>query len=74
MGRELEPGDRVKLTDATIKYLSSNNHSRSRRWPERRGTVVRVSAVTDNVTVQWDDRVSVDQWPKRAVEKVLAGA
>jgi hypothetical protein len=39
-------------------------------WKKRRGTVISIARVMHNVTVLWDDRTSVDQWPIRAVEKV----
>jgi hypothetical protein len=39
-------------------------------WIKRQGTVVRVARVADQVSVLWDDRASVDQWPTRALEKI----
>jgi hypothetical protein len=28
-----------------------------------------VSAPTDTATIKWDDRVTIDAWPMRALEK-----
>jgi hypothetical protein len=61
-------GDRVKLTHYAAKPLMAKPHKAD--WLARCGTVVRVSRVTDNVTVLWDDRASTDQWPFRAMEKI----
>ena len=61
-------GDRVKLTHYAAKPLMAKPHRAD--WLARHGTVVRVSRVTDNVTVLWDDRASTDQWPFRAMEKI----
>jgi hypothetical protein len=62
-------GDRVKLTQHVATPLMKNRQCQT-DWHSRKGTVVRVSRVTDIITVLWDDRASTDQWPFRALEKL----
>jgi hypothetical protein len=65
-------GDRIKMTAATLHMLENNPYSarRSVKWKQRRGTVVRVSRPTQCVCIKWDDRVTLDFWPLKAVELV----
>jgi len=65
-------GDRVKLTDKVAKASNRGNCPIPRRhvldWTQRRGTVH--SANLTQVSVKWDDRRSLDQWPIKALEKI----
>ena len=79
MGQALfEKHDRVKLALDMAKGMMRERARRRRRggvskqvdWMTREGTVVRVSMVTDAISVVWDDRASVDQWPARALIKL----
>jgi hypothetical protein len=64
MGDSFERGGRVKLARKAAKPLITKQ--RKTNWIARRGTVIRVSPVSDNITIQWDDRATVDLWPTRA--------
>lgn len=68
----IERGNRVKLVRHVAKTIMDAYRTPHKTdWYTRRGTVMTVSRVTDDVTVLWDDRSSVDHWPFRALEKVL---
>jgi hypothetical protein len=63
-------GDRVKLTRRVAKPLMTRRTAYKTDWFVRRGTVVRVSPVSDSITVLWDDRASTDVWPTRALQRI----
>ena len=62
-------GDRVKLTDRAARGAMRQWLYRGRTvdWSARRGLAVHVTAAA--ATVQWDDRRSLDRWPRNALEK-----
>jgi hypothetical protein len=66
----LQRGDRVRLAPNIAESLMKE-HAGGRKvnWLGRRGVVIRVSAPADNAMVKWDDRVSIDAWPTRALKK-----
>jgi hypothetical protein len=68
-----ERNDRVrlqrKIAENMMRERPWKGSGRQIDWHARRGTIIRLSRVTDNVWVLWDDRASVDQWPFRALEK-----
>jgi len=68
----MEIGDRVKLTDRMAKCTNRGFAGMRRRhpvdWTLRRGTVW--SGKTESVSVKWDDRRTLDQWPVKALEKI----
>ena len=68
----MEIGDRVKLTDRMAKCTNRGFSKMRRRapvdWTQRRGVVW--SGGVESVSVKWDDRVTLDQWPVRALEKI----
>lgn len=72
MGNRFERDDRVRLQKAMAVRFAYKAHGLAKRtnWIKRQGTVVRVARVADHVSVLWDDRASVDQWPTRALEKI----
>lgn len=39
-------------------------------WLARCGVVIRVSAPADSAAVKWDDRITTDFWPARALKKL----
>jgi hypothetical protein len=67
-------GDRVKLTDAVAKtfgHTTSGKHLMTKAlWHKRRGTVVAYAITMDDVSVKWDDRVTPDHWPAKALELI----
>jgi|tagenome__1003787_1003787.scaffolds.fasta_scaffold17339131_2 hypothetical protein len=68
---EIERGDRVKLAHHVAKQImDAYRRPHKTNWYTRRGTVTSISKVTDNLTVQWDDRTTVDHWPIRALERI----
>jgi hypothetical protein len=48
--------------------MKNKRHNRV-NWLRRRGMVLHVSAPADSVTVKWDDRISMDWWPTRALKR-----
>ena len=61
MASVLAKGDRVRLKMEVARTMKIKHQTRV-------GTIVRVSKFTESVTILWDDRASVDQWPLRAIE------
>lgn len=67
----IERGDRVRLVHRVAKQImDAYKKPHKTNWYTRRGTVTSISRVTDTLTVQWDDRTTVDHWPTRALEKI----
>jgi hypothetical protein len=65
------PGDRVRLTrKVATAFDRPRVPSAKRSWSERRGTVAWVSLYNHQVHVKWDDRRTVDHWPREALEKI----
>ena len=62
----VQRGDRVRLAPNLAKRLM-RGQGRKANWLARRGVVIRVSKPAGNVVVKWDDRVSMDTWPTRAL-------
>jgi hypothetical protein len=64
-------GDRVRLVASLAERMMKSPKDKRFKvdWVARRGIVVRVSAPTDTATIKWDDRVTIDAWPMRALEK-----
>ena len=71
-------GDRVKLTrhmaETMAKDLAPHNRKRKFDWSHRTGTVVRDPHYGDQITIKWDGRKSLDQWPEKALEKIYANS
>lgn len=67
---EVAVGDRVKLTAKVVTAMTIKGRKQSLNWKARRGTVVRITAFTDSITVLWDGRTSEDQWPTKAITVV----
>lgn len=59
----MKVGDRVRLTSRCASTFTKIPKHRI-DWANRRGTVVRVST---QIWVQWDDRITVDHWPEKAL-------
>ena len=65
--RQLLAGDRVRLNlNVAAEVMRSKRHRVD--WLARRGVIIRVSVLTDRVTVKWDDRNTNDFWPTRALK------
>ena len=69
----VQRGDRVRLAPNIAMRLMKErpNKRHNVNWLVRRGVVIRVSAPADSAIVKWDDRVSIDWWPTRALKKAL---
>jgi hypothetical protein len=69
----VQRGDRVRLAPNLADGLMKDHAKGGRKvdWLARRGVVIRVCAPADSVTVKWDDRVTLDLWPARALKKAL---
>lgn len=67
MEHYLHKGDRVKLTDKAAKTFRRSTKRMTEDWSVRRGTVV---SAGPSITVKWDSRVTLDQWPLKALEKI----
>lgn len=59
-------GDRVRLTAIVANDLMRRQKYVRTNWSTRTGTVHITGRY--GVMVQWDDRVSLDQWPDKALE------
>jgi ribosomal protein L21E len=59
-------GDHVKL-----RRIPTSRQSKSKaNWKNRTGTVIHVGLYNQSVSVRWEGRMSVDQWPVTALRKV----
>jgi hypothetical protein len=69
----VQRGDRVRLAPNLVEGLMKEHAKGGRKvnWLARRGVVIRVFAPTGSATVKWDDRVTLDLWPARALKKAL---
>jgi hypothetical protein len=69
----LQRGDRVRLAPNIAESMMKEHAKGGRKvnWLARRGVVIRVSGPADNVIVKWDDRVSTDSWPTRALKNAF---
>jgi hypothetical protein len=69
---KVQRGDRVRLDTNLAERLMKDqdaNGGPKANWLVRRGVVIRVSKPANNVVVKWDDRVTMDTWPTRALKK-----
>jgi hypothetical protein len=67
----IQRGDRVRLALNLAERLMKEqdaNGGRKTNWLVRCGVVIRVSKPADNAAVKWDDRITIDSWPTRALE------
>jgi hypothetical protein len=69
--RRLLAGDRVRLNRNIAEDLMRKDKRQRVDWLKRRGVVIRVSAPSDSATIKWDDRITTDFWPTRALKKAL---
>ena len=66
----VQRGDRVRLApNIAVRLMKEHDKGHKVNWLTRRGRVIRVSAPTDSATVKWDDRITTDFWPTRALQK-----
>ena len=63
----LKKGDKVTLTEKVARGMKM---TRGVDWITRRGVVIRRSPFTNSVAIQWEDRVSADDWPTEALAKL----
>jgi hypothetical protein len=68
-------GDRVRLTDKAAKTANTGFSNMRRHspvdWRMREGVVH--SGNKNDVSIMWDGRATLDQWPVRALEKIEKG-
>jgi hypothetical protein len=61
-------GDRVKLHDELAKQFDKKSRRKTSCWSNRKGIITSLNSHT--ITIRWDDRASVDQWPLKALERI----
>lgn len=68
----MQSGDRVRLARVLAMKMQGRAQDKRHRvdWRTRRGTILSVSVVADSVAIKWDDRVTIDHWPQRALEVI----
>jgi hypothetical protein len=75
---KLQKGDRVKLTSEMAMVMARGIAPRRQKlmfrpqWFTRVGTVHREHRYSGNYMVKWDDRMSLEAWPAKALVKIDA--
>jgi hypothetical protein len=65
----LHQGDRVRLIPRVAVTMNRRVPRRNIDWTKRQGTIAKSSMYTcGHVMIQWDDRLTLDQWPTNALE------